>query len=62
MRYCLRHGSRQSGNALRHWVVRGRAESSDPWTLLRTHKGDEELSDTPFGTASWMLGTEMEMR
>lgn len=57
MRYSLRHGSHKRGNALRHWVVRARAESGDPWTMLGTFKDDEGLSEVPFSTASWMLGT-----
>ena len=43
MRYSLRHGFSNKAHpaqlgALRHWVVRARAEASDPWTVLKTHK------------------------
>ena len=41
--------------ALRHWIVRARAESTDPWVVLKTHKDDFALTEQPYATASWLL-------
>jgi hypothetical protein len=56
--YCLKHGASGVGNAMRNWVLEGKADENGEWVMLSRHSKDTALKDEPGSVAGFEVTSE----
>jgi hypothetical protein len=56
--YCLKHGASGVGNAMRNWVLEGKADENGEWVMLSRHSKDMSLKDEPGSVAGYEVTSE----
>ena len=56
--YCLKHGASGVGNAVRNWVLEGKADESSDWVMLSKHSKDMSLGDEPGSVAGFEITSD----